>query len=161
MPGTLYKHQSMSHLYRLINYQILTEDLISNSHCRWQWGQKPWLTWQYTHSHPRIKFVSHSIALFICLPMEWNSLASRFKIGLPKKAALKLKSERKVERRKATQWDPVRVENVYGEDSEEADWAEGQEGAWVLQRVAYRVEEEQQQRAAMMITANYTYWQGQ
>lgn len=53
--------------------------------------------------------------------MEWNSLASRFKIGLPKKAALKLKSERKVERRKATQWDPVRVENVYGEDSEEAD----------------------------------------
>lgn len=39
-------------------------------------------------------------------------MVSGFKIGLPKKAVLQLELKMIVERRKATQWDSARVENV-------------------------------------------------
>lgn len=45
--------------------------------------------------------------------METHSLASEFKIGLPNKAAFKLKLKAEVERKKATKCDPARVENVW------------------------------------------------
>lgn len=57
--------------------------------------------------------------------VEIHSLTSGFKIGLPQKAVLKLKLKMEVERRKATKWDPARVENVYGEDLR---------GSWLSQR---------------------------
>lgn len=46
--------------------------------------------------------------------METHIFASEFKIGLPKKAGFKLKLKGEVERRKATMWESVRVENIRG-----------------------------------------------
>lgn len=46
--------------------------------------------------------------------METHSLASEFKIGLPKKTGFKLKLKAEVERRKTTMWDSARVENIRG-----------------------------------------------
>lgn len=48
-----------------------------------------------------------------------------------------------------------------GKTSEGADWAKGQEAAWVLQGVGCRVEGGQQWVAVVMITTNSPYWQGQ
>lgn len=92
---------------------------------------------------------------------EIHSLASVFETGLPQKAVLKLKLKREVEEGRLQSGTLSGWKMCMGKTSEGADWAKGQEADWVLPGVGCRVEGGQLWVAVMMITANYTYWQGQ
>lgn len=158
-------HQLESHLYRFINYQTVTEDLTGFTHCgwRWKWRQGSWLVprlpWQDTHNSLCVKLVFPTDVLSISLPWDlwWKSIAWLGPVR--KQFHAKLKME--VERRKATKWDPARVENMWGRSLRQLTKPKVKKAACILQGVGCRVEGGHQRVVVKKMAASYAYWHGQ
>lgn len=155
-------HQLKSHLYTFINYQ--TEDVVGISFCglRWRWRHSPicpdslHTLIRALNSHSQLNFVRKSTAAAVYITwLQYSRLASL------RKAVLKLRLKMEVEEGRLHSGILSGWKMGMGKTSEGAYWAKGQEAAWVLQGVGCRVEGGQQWVAVMVITANYTYWQGQ